>query len=60
MAQPRYEEWGNEHGQRVAFDPNSTRRLPCCRDRCRAFVSGWRNGLSVDVAEARDPPLANE
>jgi hypothetical protein len=58
--QPRCEEWGNNHGQRTAFDPHSTRRLPCCRDRCRAFVSGWGNGLSVDVAEARGPPLANE
>ena len=60
MAQPRREEWGNEHGQRAAFDPNSTRRLRWCRDRCWAFVSGWGNGLSVGVAEARGPPLANE
>src|SRR5215472_3204499 len=45
VAQPRYEEWGNEHGQRAAFDPNSTRRLPWHRDRCRAFVSGWGHGL---------------
>src|SRR5262249_37893899 len=45
VAQPPYEEWGNEHGQHAAFDPNSTRRLRCCRDRCRAFVSGCGNGL---------------
>jgi len=51
---------GNEHGQHAAFDPNSTRRLPWRRDRCRAFVFGWGNGLSVDVAEARGPALANE
>jgi len=50
----------DEHGRHAAFDPDSARRLCCCRDRRRAFVFGWGNDLSVDVAEARSSPLTNE
>lgn len=35
----------DEHGRHAAFDPDSARRLCCCRDRRRAFVSGRGNGL---------------
>ena len=60
VAEPRYEEWGNEHGQGAASDPSSLRRLRCCRGRCRAFVFSGSNGLRVDVAETSGPHLANE
>ena len=50
----------DEHGRHAAFDPGSARRLCCCGDRRRAFVFGWGNDLSVDVAEARSSPLTNE
>src|SRR6516225_12491392 len=50
----------DEHGRHAAFDPDSACRLSCSCDRRRAFVSGWGNGLSADVAEARSPPLTNE
>jgi hypothetical protein len=33
------------HGRHAAFDPDSARRLCCCRDRRRAFVSGGGIGL---------------
>ena len=50
----------DKHGRHAAFDPDSARRLCCCRDRRRAFVFGGGNDLSVDVAEARSSPLTNE
>src|SRR5262249_8092367 len=50
----------DEHGRHAAFDPDSACRLSCCCDRRRAFVSGWGNGLSAYVAEARSPSLTNE
>src|SRR5262245_63315759 len=51
---------GGQAWATAAFDPDSARRLCCCRDRRRAFVFGGGNDLSVDVAEARSSPLTNE
>jgi hypothetical protein len=35
----------DEHGRHAAFDPDSARRLCCCRDRRRAAVFGRGDGL---------------
>ena len=60
MAKPRYEEWGTSMGNALRSILIRLVAYLAVAIAAGLLFLGWGNGLSVDVAEARSPPLANE